>query len=92
MSDISNKAQGDGLVVNGVSSVLLANASLCRNAAIVHNTQGTLYVKLGYGASETDFTYKLTAGSTLEISGYIGALTAIAAPSESTYVRITEIV
>lgn len=53
----------------------LAAANAARIKLIVHNETGTLYVKLGTGASGSSYTYRLVASTTLEITGYSGAVT-----------------
>lgn len=87
----SNAIAADGIVVGVGAPVVLALGDKVRNAAIIHSNTNTLYVKCGYGASDMDYTYKLTRNSTLEITGYSGVLTARAAGG-STYVRVTEII
>ena len=56
-----------------VATLAAANAS--RKRLIVHNEGGTLYVKLGTGASSSSYSYRLTAQSTLEIDKYSGEVT-----------------
>lgn len=58
-----------------VATLAAANAS--RLKLIVHNEGGTLFVKLGTGATSASYTYRLTAQSNLEITQYTGEVTAI---------------
>lgn len=53
----------------------LASANSARIKLIIHNVTGTLYVKLGTGASSSDFSYRLTANDRVEIEQYTGAVT-----------------
>lgn len=57
-----------------VATLAAANASRLR--LIVHNEGGTLFVKLGTGASSSSYSYRLTANTTLELTQYTGAVTA----------------
>lgn len=57
-----------------VATLAAANAS--RKRLIVHNEAGTLFVKLGTGASASSYSYRLTANATVEIDKYSGDVTA----------------
>lgn len=56
------------------------------------NETGTLYVALGVAASDTNYSYRLTANTSLPkpIEGYTGIITMIKATG-TTAVRVTEI-
>lgn len=58
----------------------------------IWNETGTLYVALGAAASDTNYSYRLTANTSLPnpIVGYTGIITFIKA-SGTTAVRVTEI-
>ena len=56
-----------------VATLKAANAA--RLNLIVFNETGILFVKLGTGASSSDYTYRLTANTTLEIDEYTGIVT-----------------
>ena len=55
----------------------LAASNPSRVKLIVHNEGGTLFVKLGSAATASSYSYRLIANSTLEITAYTGAVTAI---------------
>lgn len=70
-----------------VSTLKVANSS--RIKVIIHNEVGTLFVKLGTGASDTDYSYRLTANTVIEIEGYTGILTGLKATGSS-FAQVTE--
>lgn len=61
----------------------LSASNTAKVKVIVYNEAGTLFVKLGSGATSASYGYRLTANSTLEIDGYAGIVTAIKAASTS---------
>lgn len=71
-----------------VATLSASNAS--KTAVIIHNEGGTLYVKLGSGASSTSYSYRLTANSVLEVTGYTGIITGTKASGTSTAL-VTEV-
>lgn len=71
-----------------VTTLRAANAN--RIKLIVVNESGTLYVKLGSDATSTDYSYVMTAGSTLEISVYTGIVTGVKS-NGSTNAQVTEL-
>jgi hypothetical protein len=75
-----------------VSAVVatLATSNASRKKLIVHNETGTLFVKLGTGATSTDYSYRLTANALLELDTYYGEVTAIKATG-STFAQVTEL-
>lgn len=59
-------------------TVLTALASVSTRAKfILYNETGTLFIKLGSGASATDYSMRLTANTSWEFSGYSGIVTVI---------------
>ena len=68
-------------VTTAVSTLLAARAA--RLAVVIFNEAGTLFVKAGAGCSATDYTWRLTANTELDISGYTGILTAVKASGAS---------
>jgi hypothetical protein len=77
-------------VGTSVTTLLAANSS--RQRAIIHNESGTLFVKLGTGASSSDYTYRIVAQTTLEIPfAQSAAITAIKASGTSN-VQVTSLV
>lgn len=63
--------------VNPSSAVTLAASNANRVKLIVHNEAGVLFVKLGTAASTSLYSYRMTAGATLELTQYTGEVTAI---------------
>lgn len=55
----------------------LSASNAAKTKVVVFNEGGTLYVKLGSGATSSSYSYRLTANTTLEIEGYAGIVTAI---------------
>lgn len=68
-------------VSTSVATLSASNAS--KTKVVVYNESGTLYVKLGSGATSSSYSYRLTANSTLEIEGYAGIVTGIKASGTS---------
>lgn len=68
----------------------LSASNAAKTKVVVHNETGTLYVKLGSGATSADYSYRLTANTTLEIDGYTGIVTGIK-QSGSTNAQVTEV-
>lgn len=62
-----------------------------RDAVVINNESGNLYVRLGQNVSLESYTYRLTPHTVLEIPSYIGVISAIKENSPS-YVQVTEIV
>jgi hypothetical protein len=87
---VSTKAISDGLLVGQGAAAVLALPNDGRDLIIIHNQQYVLYVKCGLNAALNDYTYRLTRNATLELPGYIGAVSAIAEDG-TTYVRVTEL-
>ena len=48
-----------------------------RDGFVIYNPTGVLFVKLSKYASPTNFTYRLSANTTLEHAGYTGYVSAI---------------
>jgi hypothetical protein len=55
----------------------LSASNAAKQKVVVFNEAGTLFVKLGSGATSASYSYRLTANTTLEIEGYAGIVTAI---------------
>lgn len=78
-------------VAVSTSVATLAAANSSRQRLIIHNETGTLFVKLGTGATDTDYTYRLVAQTTLEIPfAQSAAVTAIKA-SGSSFAQVTSL-
>jgi hypothetical protein len=76
--------------VTNTAATTLSASNSAKSRVILYNEGGTLYVKFGSTASNTDYTYTLTANSTLEIDGYYGIITA-RKNSGTTFVQVTEV-
>lgn len=74
----------------GIVALTLSASNAAKSKMIVYNETGTLFVKLGAGASATSYSYRLTANTLVEFSGYAGIVTAIK-QSGTTPVLVTEI-
>ena len=81
---VTNTSVGSG------AAVTLAASNAARVKLIVVNEAGTLFVKLGTVASSTSYSYRLVAGTNLEITSYTGTVTAIKASGTSA-VLVTEL-
>lgn len=73
-----------GVAVATVTSVsvsttvaTLSASNAAKTRVIVYNEGGTLFVKLGAGATSASYSYRLTANTALEIEGYYGIITGI---------------
>lgn len=73
-----------GVAVATVTSVsvsttvaTLSASNAAKTRVIVWNESGTLFVKLGAGATSASYSYRLTANTALEIDGYYGIVTGI---------------
>jgi hypothetical protein len=73
----SNKAESEVVFVGSNQPVMLADGSNDRNALVVYNESGVLFVKCGHGVSSTSFTFRLNGKCTLGIEDYTGVVTAI---------------
>lgn len=71
-----------------VATLAASNAS--RLKLIIHNETGTLFVKFGATASSADYTYRLTANSSVDIGSYTGEVTGTKATGAS-FAQVTEI-
>lgn len=74
----------------GTSVVTISASNAGKQKIVVYNETGTLYVKLGLGASSSSYSTRLTANSSWEYTGYAGIVTAIKA-SGTTPVLVTEV-
>lgn len=77
-------------VTVNTTAVTLAASNSSRRRLVVHNETGTLFVKYGTSASATDYTWRLTANTVVEIIGFTGEVTAIKATGSS-FAQVTEI-
>lgn len=68
----------------------LSAANVAKTQVIIFNESGTLFVKLGTGASSSSYTYRLTANTELEITGYYGIITGTKLTGTST-AMVTEV-
>lgn len=78
------------VAVTNAAAATLSASNAAKKRVVVFNEAGTLYVKLGTAASDTSYTYRLTANTSLEIEEYAGIVTARKA-SGTTNVLVTEI-
>jgi hypothetical protein len=74
----------------GVVAVNVLASRAARTKFVVYNETGTLFVKLGSGASSTDYSMRLTANTSWEFSGYSGIVSAIK-QSGTTNVQVSDI-
>lgn len=68
----------------------LSASNAAKTQVIVFNEAGTLFVKLGAGATSASYSYRLTANTALEINGYAGIVTAIKSAG-TTAALVTEV-
>ena len=76
-----------------VATVSLASANLERKGWIIHNdSPGRLYIKLGAGASSTDYSVKMHPRATYELPfpTYLGEITGVWASAGAGFAAITE--
>lgn len=64
-----------------VATLLVSDPA--RTRFVIFNEGGTLFVKAGAGASNADYTWRLTGNTSLEFSGYYGQVTATKASGTS---------
>jgi hypothetical protein len=83
---VSSTGTGTATITNvsvtPVVTTLSAN-NVAKTKLILYNEAGTLFVKLGSGASAISYSYKLVANTSLEIEGYHGIVTGIKASGTS---------
>jgi hypothetical protein len=72
-----NTATVTAVSVTAAVAASLAASNVNRVKLVVFNETGTLFVKLGSSASTALYSYKITAGATLEIGQYTGIVSAI---------------
>lgn len=68
----------------------LSASNAAKTKVIVFNETGTLFVKLGSGATSAGYSYRLTGNTALEIDGYTGIVTGIKATG-TTNAQVTEV-
>lgn len=71
-----------------VATLSLSNAS--KTGIVIHNEIGILFVKFGATATSSDYTYRLTQNTVLEVINYAGLITGIKLAG-STDAQVTEI-
>lgn len=74
----------------GTSPTTLSASNANKTRVVIFNETGTLYVKLGSGASSTSYTTRLTANTLYEITGYTGIISATK-QTGTTPVLVTEV-
>jgi hypothetical protein len=77
-------------VAVGTSVVTLSASNAAKKRVLIYNETGTLFVKLGSGATSASYSSRLTANTVLEVVEYAGVITAIKL-SGTTPVLVTEI-
>lgn len=75
--------------VSSVTVTLLADRS-SRLKVTLFNEKETLYIKAGLGASTTDYTWRMTAATPLDIITYSGPITAVLGVVGPTIVHISD--
>lgn len=78
------------VTTNPTSAVTLLASNVNRVMAIFHNETGTLFLKFGSTASDTDYTYRLIGNTVLEVTRYYGIVTARKG-SGTSEVQVTEL-
>lgn len=73
----SDTATTQNITVGNITPITLFVSNPNRLKAVIYNETGTLYIKLGIGASSTSYNYRLTANTFQEITEYTGIITAI---------------
>jgi hypothetical protein len=91
MTAVSTRAVHSCITVGPTTSAVLAEVNDSRDKLVVHNEAGVLFVGLGSTVSPTNYAFRLTGNSTLEVAGYIGRVSGIKA-SGATSVFITELI
>ncbi len=83
---------GASVAIVTVSStpIMLLPARLGRLKVILFNEKETLYVKAGAGASISDYTWRVPAATSLEITAYVGALTGVLGVVGPTTVHVSD--
>lgn len=92
VSNFPGSSVGSAVVTTvavGVSAIQLLASRAARVRAVIFNEAGTLYVKAGAAASSSDYTWRLTANTELDVTQYYGVLTA-AKQSGTTDVHVTD--
>lgn len=74
----------------GTSPTTLSASNSSKTKVIIYNETGTLFVKLGTGASSTSYSIRLTANSSWEFTGYAGVVSGTKATG-TTAVLVTEV-
>lgn len=86
----TNQQTSNKIITSGAPTVLSTGGNP-RDKFILVNATGTLYVKLGFGASTSDYTYRLNTNAVMEIEGtWQGPITAIR-DTGTAVIKVTEI-
>jgi hypothetical protein len=88
--DSAASAQTQCHIVGASLPTMFALADYGRNACIIHNESGILFVGLGTSVTSSSYTYRLVGNTTLEIPRYIGSLCGIRASGQGT-VQVTSL-
>lgn len=83
-TSVTNRVQ-----VNTAAPCTVCAPSADREFIVVHNETGVTFVKLGSGASPSNYTYRLSSNAILELPGWKGSLTAAKATG-SGWLTVTE--
>lgn len=77
-------------IVSAAAAVTLCDGIVNRDSLIISNDMGTLFVKLGLGASPSNYTYRLNSYAVLEIGAYWKSHVSAIKASGTGIVRVTE--
>jgi len=88
---LSNKSAVTPVLVTSAVPVTLLEPSDNRDGFILFNPTGILFVKLAKYCDASNYSYRLTPNTTLELFGYSGYLSAIAAAGFTSDVLVTEL-
>jgi hypothetical protein len=72
------------------ATVTLLSDRTARLKVTLFNEKETLYIKAGLGASITDYTWRMAAATSLDITTYTGPLTAVLGVVGPTTVHVTD--
>lgn len=88
---LSSKSVTTPILVTDSAAVTLLEPSEGRDGFILFNPTGVLFVKLAKYCDASNYSYRLTPNTTLELSGYSGYLSAITAAGFTSDVLVTEL-
>lgn len=87
---VSNSSSTVKTVSVSSATVTLLAARAGRLKVSVFNEKETLYIKAGTNASLTDYSWRVPAATSLDITAYTGALTAILGVVGPTIVHVSD--